>query len=175
MKKSYITIALATLAIFVATFAVQAAPNTNSHQEATGTFNFVVEPPLTITTLSGQQDLGAVCPYCTVNFDAPKCLEWKVSGGASCNVLVTYSMTTPPPTGVTIATSKQYDDNYNGSGWETYPGEHTSDVWHIGTNNLLYRVCATSISASSDAAATTSGTSVWTIVADYTNASAPHI
>ena len=172
MNKSYITLAFAALIIFVASFTAQAAPNTNSHQEATGTFNFVVEPPLTITTITGTQDLGAICPGCSIQFESPKCLEWKVSGGASCNVQVTMSETTPAPTGVTITTAKSYKDD---SGFEAYPGEHTANVWRIGTHDLRYRVCASSISASSDAVATTSGTSVWTIVADYTNAAAPHL
>ena len=178
MKKYFTLAAFAALALFVATFNIQAAPNTNAHKEATGVFNYVVEPPLMITTVVGSQDLGAVCPNCTVNFQDPKCLQWNVTGGASCNVQVSINNTTPPESGVTISTFTQYIDDLSSSSWESFPGEHgtgNSGVWHIGNVTLMYRVCATSLSATVNAAATTTGTDVFTIVADYTNLLAPHL
>ena len=163
------------------TLVANATPNnnTNSHKTATGKFLYTVEPPLTISTITRTQDLGAVCPNCTVNFRVPKCLEWSIGGGKTCNVKVTITQTTPPETGVTIVTTTEYNDqNNSNNGFETFPGEHADGnggVWHIGNNHLKYRVCASSIAAANYASAIHNGTNVWTIVGDYTNDIAPHM
>lgn len=184
MKKVIALFAFAIAVYFVASIGAQAAPNTNSHKEATGTFLYTVEPPLVINTLTGQQDLGAVCPGCTVNFENPKCLVWQVQGGASCTVAVMMQLTTPPASGVTITTAKEYSDEYPSGGWEpwatggdghvTGTGNSAVGLFKIGAHDLRFRVCASSLAADNTAAATTSGSSVWTIIADYTSAIAPH-
>ena len=184
MKRTFLLFAFAITVIFASSLNMQAAPNTNSHKEATGTFLYDVEPPLVINTLTAQQDLGAICPGCTVNFQTPKCIVWQVQGGASCTVAVTMALTTPPASGVTITTSKEYSDAYPSQGWEPFApggdghvtgtGNSAIGLYKIGNHDIRFRVCASSISASSTASAVNNATSVWTIAADYTNAVAPH-
>ncbi|MGA2297368.1 MAG: hypothetical protein ABSG15_07470 [FCB group bacterium] len=173
MKKLYAIVTI----LFAITFVASAVPNTNSHKSSTGTFYYKVEPPLVITTNVATQDLGAVCPGCTVNLRDSKCVRWTISGGASCNVLVHITNTTPPESGVTIGTAITYSDQNNIT-WEAAWGEHadgTGGVYHIGTNWLTYRVCANSLSASSSAAAGVHLADIFTITADYTNDVAPHL
>ncbi|MGA2297367.1 MAG: hypothetical protein ABSG15_07465 [FCB group bacterium] len=175
MKKLYAIIAI----LFAVTLVANAAPNTNSHKEATGTFYYTVEPPLVITTNNGSVDLGAVCPGCTVNFTDSRCVQWTITGGASCNVLVNITNTTPPESGVTIITETDYSDDSQGPGvWEAVWDEHadgTGGIFHIGTNDLQYRVCALSMSADNSAAAGTNLMDVFTITGDYSNDVAPHL
>ena len=177
MKNIYTIIAITLVIMVAGTLTSFAAPNTNSHKEATGTFYYTVEPPLVITTNTASQDLGAVCPGCTVYFQGPKCVQWTITGGASCNVLVHITNTTPPEPNVTIATSTEYSDD-TPVFWESDYGEHADGnggIFHIGNNALTYRVCAWSLSANNNASAGVNLTDVYTIIADYSNDVAPHL